>query len=241
MIEGLTFGSGPHQPSADHSGATVPDLHRLPRTAIVETAISAREAHPVNRAAGNLPRSPAMTQLTLICDAGAGDRPAFPDDPPLGWRELAAASRFPPLSRADAAWSSPNARAVQTASALSLAVSLAAALRDCDYGRWSGRRLADVHREEPEALAAWITDPVAKPHGGESVAEVIARVANWLDERLGERGHLVAVTHSVVIRAAIIHAIGATPASCARIDVAPLSRTLLTHEGSSWRLRSHGW
>jgi hypothetical protein len=50
MIEGLTFGGGPHRPSTDHSGATVPDLHRLPRTAIVETLISARQAHPVNRA-----------------------------------------------------------------------------------------------------------------------------------------------------------------------------------------------
>jgi broad specificity phosphatase PhoE len=181
-----------------------------------------------------------MTQLTLICDAGSGDRPVFPDDPPLGRRERATASRVPQLSRADAAWSSPNTRAVQTASVLGLAASLAPALRDCDYGRWTGRRLADVHREQPEALAAWIADPAAKPHGGESVTEVIGRVAGWLDEQMRERGHLVAVTHPVVIRAAIIYALGAAPSSCARIDVAPLSRTVLTHDGGSWRLRSHG-
>jgi broad specificity phosphatase PhoE len=173
-----------------------------------------------------------MTQLTLICDAGSGDRPVFPDDPALGRRERATASR------ADAAWSSPNTRAVQTASVLGLAASLAPALRDCDFGRWTGRRLAEIRREQPEALAAWIADPAAKPHGGESVTEVIGRVAGWLDERLRERGHLVAVT--VVIRAAIIYALGAAPSSCARIDVAPLSRTVLTHDGGSWRLRSHG-
>src|SRR5262249_9709470 len=87
---------------------------------------------------------------------------------------------------------------------------------------------------------AWIADPDAKPHGGESVAEVSERVAAWLDERLGERGHLVAVTHPVGVRAAIIHAIGAMPSSCARTDRVPLARPVLPHDGRSWRLRSHG-
>ena len=172
----------------------------------------------------------------LICDAGAGGPPCFPDDPPLA--EGVATPARPP--RADAAWSSPERRAVETAALLGLSPAIASALRDCDQGRWRGRLLADIHREEPGALAAWIADPAARPHGGESVCEVVDRVAHWLDERRDDRGHLVAVTHAAVIRAAIVHALGATPASCARIDVGPLSRTVLSYHAGTWRLRAHG-
>jgi hypothetical protein len=43
-----------------------------------------------------------------------------------------------------------------------------------------------------------------------------------------------------VIRAAIVHAIEAGPRSFWRIDIAPLSQTLLTHSHDRWRLRGIG-
>jgi len=46
------------------------------------------------------------------------------------------------------------------------------------------------------------------------------------------------VTHAAVIRAAIIHAIHATPESFWRIDVPPLSRTSLSASNAGWRLRA---
>ena len=42
--------------------------------------------------------------------------------------------------------------------------------RECDFGAWSGRSLADVNESEPAAVRAWMLDPGAAPHGGESLA-----------------------------------------------------------------------
>lgn len=181
-------------------------------------------------------RAKLMMHLMLICDAGSGRPPTFPDDPPLA--EGAAAPV--PLPQPGAAWSSPERRALQTAALLGLTPAIDPALRDCDYGRWRGRSLAEIGAQEPDGLAAWIADPAAKPHGGESVCDVVARVGRWLDERCRDRGRVVAVTHGAVIRAAIVHAIRAGPASCPHIDVAPLSHTLLTCHAGTWRLRDHG-
>lgn len=177
-----------------------------------------------------------MMHLVLICDAGSGKPPTFPDDPPL------AEGTAPPvpLPQPGAAWSSPERRALQTAALLGLDPAIDPALRDCDYGRWRGRSLAEIGAQEPDGLAAWIADPAARPHGGESVCDVVARVGRWLDERCRDRGQVVAVTHGTVIRAAIVHAIRASPASCPHIDVPPLSRTLLTCHAGTWRLRDHG-
>ena len=165
-----------------------------------------------------------MMRLTLICDAGSPGPPAFPADPPLA----RATPRPAALPQVDAAWSSPARRALQTATLLALSPTIAPALRDCDHGRWRGRTLAEIGAREPDALAAWIADPEAAPHGGESVREVVARVACWLDERRRERGHHVAVTHGAVIRAAIAHALGAGSAACRHIVVAPWSLPLLS-------------
>jgi broad specificity phosphatase PhoE len=176
-----------------------------------------------------------MTRLTLICDAGFALPPGFPDDAPLPDGITAPA----PIQPADKAWSSPQRRARQTATLLGLTPAIAPALRDCDYGRWRGRSLAEVGAQEPDALAAWLTDPAASPHGGESVCALVARVGLWLDERSEDHGHHVAVTHGAVIRAAIVHALRAGPASCAHIDVAPWSRTLLSCHAGTWRLRGH--
>jgi len=75
-------------------------------------------------------------------------------------------------------------------------------LRDCDYGRWTGRSFDEVQAQEPEALADWIKDPSATPHGGESVVAVMARVSIWLDKQLTIPGVILAFTHASVIRAA---------------------------------------
>lgn len=62
-----------------------------------------------------------------------------------------------------------------------------------------------------------------------------ARVAAWLDS-FQEDGHFVVVTHPFVIRAAILHALQAGPASFNAIDIEPLSVVDLRRNGH-WRLR----
>jgi broad specificity phosphatase PhoE len=122
--------------------------------------------------------------------------------------------------------------------ALGLTATIDPLLRDCDYGRWAGSKLADLQTREPEAVAAWLSDPTATPHSGESVLDLLSRASAWLENRVGDSGHSVAITHPAIVRAAIIHAIHANPVSFWRIDIAPLSRTKLSRSGTQWRLRS---
>jgi broad specificity phosphatase PhoE len=71
------------------------------------------------------------------------------------------------------------------------------------------------------------------------VVELIARVRRWMDTVSAKRGRLVAVTHPAVVRAAVLLALDAPPKSFWRIDIAPVSRTVLHFRGHSWTLRSN--
>jgi broad specificity phosphatase PhoE len=165
-------------------------------------------------------------------------RSTFPADEAIedAARRLAVAMA-PQLGGADRAYAAPERRTLETAAALGLAASPDAELRDCSYGRWTGRSLVDLASSEPEALGAWLSDPCAAPHGGESIAEVIQRVENWLDLQARDKGSVVAVAHPAVMRAAFIHAVGAPMAAFWRIDVGPLSRLGMSHDGRRWALR----
>jgi broad specificity phosphatase PhoE len=179
------------------------------------------------------------TRVRLVCHAStsAVRTAAFPADEqlePQGRKKLAIVQRC--LRHADRCWSSPALRAIQTAEALQLDAIVEPMLRECDYGRWSGRSFDEVRAQEPEALAEWLRDPEAAPHGGESIVGLIERIAAWLETQNGMRGKTVAVTHASVIRAAIVHAIEANPRSFWRIDVAPLSVTALSGNGGRWTL-----
>jgi broad specificity phosphatase PhoE len=147
----------------------------------------------------------------------------------LGWRS----------PRAQQVWSGPERRARQTAEALGLSATVATELRDCDYGTWSGRELDAVQSGEPERVLTWLTDAAAAPHGGESIREVVDRVGRWLEEQRGV-GHVIAMTHPAVIRAAIVCALDAPLQAFWRIDIAPLTLTDLRYNGRVWTVRSSG-
>ena len=164
-------------------------------------------------------------------------RVSFPEDEPLEEKAREAAARLrDSIPGADRVVIAPERRARETAAALGLSGTSDPLLGDCDHGRWAGRTLAELQAEEPQALAAWLEDPDTAPHGGESVADVIRRIARWSDSR-GE-GRILAVTHPTVIRAALIHAMGAPASSFRRIDVAPLSRLILSRHGAHWRIQA---
>jgi broad specificity phosphatase PhoE len=182
------------------------------------------------------------TRCTLISHAAtaAVRRAVFPLDEALDEivsAEIASLAWVAP--RAQRIWSGPELRTQQTAEALKLHAVVANELRDCDYGRWNGMELSEVQLREPDAVMAWLTDTAAAPHGGESIAVLIERVGDWLE---GQRntGHTVAVTHSAVIRAAVIYALDAPLQSFWRLDVAPLSLTDLRFNGRAWTLRVMG-
>lgn len=138
---------------------------------------------------------------------------------------------------ADACLSSPATAAVQTAYALGLTPVVEAALADCDYGDWTGRSLAEIAADRPDALREWLSAPDAAPHGGESIVAVRQRVGRWLDAQRGGGQRVTAVTHPLVIRVALVHALDLPLATYRQFDVAPLAVVRLTGHGPRWQLR----
>ncbi|MFH3478927.1 histidine phosphatase family protein [Xanthobacter variabilis] len=163
---------------------------------------------------------------------------AFPIDEPLDAAALPALSVLREgLGRVDRCLTSPLLRARQTAAALAQDVTVEPALRELDLGQWRGRALRDIHDREPEAAALWLSAPDAVPHGGESRAQLQARVGAWLNAQMAGRGHTLCVTHAAVIRAAVLHTLGSPPDAFWRLDIEPLSRTALRCDGRRWALR----
>lgn len=182
-----------------------------------------------------------LVRLTMI---GSGATPAtrngsFPVDEALEPQSLALAATMA-LRRADRVWTSPALRARQTAGAMALQPSVEPLLAEQDFGHWAGKSFEEIQALEPEGIAAWFGDTEAAPHGGESMADVARRTARLMDGLIQTSGHTIAVTHASVIRAAIVHVLGAPLSACRRIDVEPLSLTDFRSDGSRWMLRSTG-
>jgi broad specificity phosphatase PhoE len=81
-----------------------------------------------------------------------------------------------------------------------------------------------------------MTDPDARPHGGESLTAFARRVAAWLDGQAGLGGGAVAITHGGVVKAAVVHALRAPIDAFWRIDAAPLAVTELHAHDGRWTL-----
>lgn len=114
-----------------------------------------------------------------------------------------------------------------------------AALADIHPGRWGGLSFARIMADDPGAFQAWIADPLPGAPGGESMADAQARIGQWLDDRANMDGAACAITHPMMIRAALAHAIGMTAQAALAIDVAPLSGALLSFN-RTWRLQALG-
>ncbi|POG47590.1 hypothetical protein BV881_09390 [Streptomyces sp. ZL-24] len=198
----------------------------------------------------------ALREARFDCDAPldrAGERAA-----------RAAASAVP---GAGLVLSGPSQRCRETATALGLAARPEPALTGWDLGRWSGRRLDEVGAAEPAAVAAWIGDPSAAPHGGESLRGLVERVGGWLDGVGGEDkaahgtgdpgGHtagggttaddqrradrravsVLSVVEPAVVRAAVVHGLALPLEAFWRLDVAPLALTELSGRSGRWNVR----
>jgi broad specificity phosphatase PhoE len=177
-----------------------------------------------------------MRRLLLLRHASttAVHRAAFPVDEALDSAGLRAATALAGRLGAGEALCAPALRARATAAAAGLDADVDSALAECDFGAWAGRTLADVHAADPAAAEAWMTDPDAAPHGGESLTAFLARVGAWLDAQAALDGRAIAITHGGVVKAAVAHALGAPPAAFWRIDVAPLHVTEMHAHDRRW-------
>ena len=111
-------------------------------------------------------------------------------------------ARLPPVT---AIITSPLRRCHLLAHAIGAACGLLVAtdsrLVEMDFGAWEGVAWDDVPRA---GLDAWAADFLhARPHGGESVAQLQARVLAALAEHRARPGHPLLVTHGGVIKAAL--------------------------------------
>ncbi|KAB0678113.1 histidine phosphatase family protein [Aureimonas leprariae] len=179
------------------------------------------------------------TRLLLLSHGRTAGEAAvgFPDDESLSDKGLAAVRRLAErLPRLDRAFASPARAARESAEALRVEAAPEPALGDQDWGRWRGRSLDEIAASEPDALKGWIAGDDPAPPGGEPLAAVIRRIGIWLDGRREAGGRVLAVTHAAVLRAAVLHVLGAHPSAARALDVEPLTLAEFTCDGRRWAL-----
>jgi probable phosphoglycerate mutase len=131
---------------------------------------------------------------------------------------------------------SPLRRAVDTAGAIaaahSLTVEIDARLIELDYGEWDGKPMREIPYE---AWAAWHADASFRPPGGESLAEVTARIGAFTNDVLGD-DLVVAVSHVSPIKAAVCFALDVDEAVSWRmfLDLASITRVGRRLDGASF-------
>ncbi|MGH8867459.1 MAG: histidine phosphatase family protein [Actinomycetes bacterium] len=134
--------------------------------------------------------------------------------------------------------SAPQRRCRETASFLG-SPAVEPGLRDWDMGDWTGRTLAEVAQEQPSAVERWRATGEA-PHGGETLAQVLGRVAAWLDGLAVDGGRLVAVVPHAVARACVVRVLDCPAGSFWSIDVEPGALVSVSLTSAGMRLRWSG-
>lgn len=157
---------------------------------------------------------------------------AFAADEPISDPAVAAQTLAGRLPAEAEVLSSPKLRCRQTAQAAGRRPVVDLGLAECDFGRWEGRAFAELEADQTDG---WLADPDASPHGGESLASFTARVTSWLEALdPAAAAPVIAFTHAGVIRAAVLHALGAPGTAWWRIGVAPLSVVELDRHDAGW-------
>jgi broad specificity phosphatase PhoE len=182
------------------------------------------------------------------CCIGRTDLPLSPEGEAsvhrLGaaWHHAATQSA-PCLASPTRVFASDLRRAVDSARALAahwaVPVEIDERLREMDFGEWDGEAWAALEARDGERLQAWMADwVVTRTPRGESFADVVARVGDWLDavrrERVDGSQTVVAVAHAGTIRAALCHLLGWPLASAfqARVDHARVTAIVLGAHGN---------
>jgi broad specificity phosphatase PhoE len=145
-----------------------------------------------------------------------------------GWRDVPlsatgreqaeSAARLLAASRIEAVWSSPLARARDTAAIIAaphrLAVQESDAFREMGFGEWEGLTRDEVRERFPDAHRAWAETPheAAWP-GAEPLAMVRARALAGLEAlRAAHTGQTIClVSHGITGRLLILEALGLGP------------------------------
>ena len=127
---------------------------------------------------------------------------------------------------------SPARRCLETAAAVCPGVTPETDLRlwEQDFGAWEGLPFADLPDLGPLSGANLAAH---RPPGGESFADLCARVAPVLDTLAARGGQIAVVAPAGVVRAAIARATGDLAGALA-FQVAPLSLTRIVAGPGGW-------
>ena len=144
------------------------------------------------------------------------------------------AERVAGLGRVKAVYASPMERAVETAAPIARACGLRVrknpGLIECDFGRWTGRRLKTLSRRKEWTTVQRHPSGFRFP-GGESFAEMQARALEAVSAITARHPGqtVVAVSHADVIKAVAAAAAGTPLDMFQRIVISPCSVTAIAY------------
>jgi broad specificity phosphatase PhoE len=127
-----------------------------------------------------------------------------------GHRQAQAVARRLSSWHIDGVYSSPLARALQTAEPIGEAckrsISLLEGITDIDYGSWAGLSPEEAASQHPELFKTWVEDPqLIHFPGGESLEQVESRALAALDEVCSTHwGKTTAMVSHVVVNRVLI-------------------------------------
>jgi broad specificity phosphatase PhoE len=163
-------------------------------------------------------------------------------NPPLarqGVRQAEATRDFLAGWPLDHCYCSPLLRAVQTAAIIAAPHGVSPlpvdALTECNVGRWEGLDWQTVRYLDAEGHARFHADPAAFGYpGGESFADVHARVAPALDEILcrHEGESILVVAHHVVNRTFLAGLLGLGPGRARQVSLDNCGISVVVREGA---------
>lgn len=112
------------------------------------------------------------------------------------------------------------------------------------FGEWQGLSHAALHASRPgQSHRFWLAPAIERPPGGESFADVVARVSAAVLRRSQiHAGHdIIAVAHGGSIRAALVLALGLDPERALSLSIDNVSLTRIDHiavpgEPPAWRV-----
>jgi len=134
-----------------------------------------------------------------------------------------------------ACFASPSVRTLATAAALGLRPTEEPKFVEQDFGEWTGRRHDDLARDPGVAYREfWDAPAIARPPGGESFAEQIARVREGFAKL--PAGDVILVVHSGTVRAGLAIALDLAPEAALRFAIDPLSLTRIDRIAGGWRV-----
>ena len=144
----------------------------------------------------------------------------------------AAATRIAGLEQVDAIYSSPLERTRETAAPIArstgLKVKPSKGLLECDFGEWTGAKLADLAKL-PEWSTVQKSPSSFRFPGGESFTEMQQRIWTEIEHLVASHpgGTVCAVSHADPIKAAVAMATGVHLDLFQRIVISPCSITPL--------------